>query len=109
MPNTPEGTIDDISQARTAKAKSTLLQKKLAEDRKVFERRNKERTETKRAVEEKVEAIRQQLEEKDVSNPDLAMMSSQKDQFSVTPIKPVMITSDVSNPQLLFQFFIKLI
>ncbi|XP_076664584.1 uncharacterized protein LOC143366964 isoform X2 [Andrena cerasifolii] len=97
-PNTSEGAIDDISQAKTAKAKSTLLQKKLAEDRKVFEQRNKERTETKRAVEEKVEAIRQQLEEKDVSNPDLAIMCSQKDQFSVTPIKPVMITSDVMSP-----------
>lgn len=87
-----EETIDDISQAKTAKAKSTLLQKKLAENRKVFEQRNKEITETKRAVEEKVEAIRQQLEEKDIT-----AMGFQKDQLPVAPIKPVMISSDVSN------------
>ncbi|XP_015433470.1 PREDICTED: golgin subfamily A member 4-like [Dufourea novaeangliae] len=97
-PGTSDQTVDDISQAKTAKAKSTLLQKKLAEDRKVFEQRNKERTETKRAVEEKVEAIRQQLEENDVSHPDLALVSLQKDQLSVTPIKPVMITSEVMSP-----------
>ncbi|XP_076182012.1 uncharacterized protein LOC143154091 isoform X2 [Ptiloglossa arizonensis] len=98
LANISEQSIDDISQAKTAKAKSTLLQKKLAEDRKVFEQRNKERTETKRAVEEKVEAIRQQLEEKDVPNPDLAIMGLQKDQLSITPIKPVMITSEVMSP-----------
>ncbi|XP_076646633.1 uncharacterized protein LOC143355581 isoform X2 [Halictus rubicundus] len=98
LPDTSDKAIDDISQAKTAKAKSTLLQKKLAEDRKVFEQRNKERTETKRAVEEKVEAIRQQLEEKDVSHSDLALVNTQKDQLSVTPIKPVMITSEVMSP-----------
>lgn len=92
LTDTPEENIDDISQAKTAKAKSTLLQKKLAENRKAFEQRNKEISETKRAVEEKVEAIRQQLEEKDVT-----VMTFQKDQISITPIKPVMITSDVSN------------
>ncbi|XP_076376935.1 uncharacterized protein LOC143259292 isoform X2 [Megalopta genalis] len=97
-PSTSDKAIEDISQAKTAKAKSTLLQKKLAEDRKVFEQRNKERTETKRAVEEKVEAIRQQLEEKDVSHQDLALINVQKDQISVTPIKPVMITSEVMSP-----------
>nr|XP_031848845.1 golgin subfamily A member 4-like isoform X2 [Nomia melanderi] len=96
--DTSEQTIDDISQAKTAKAKSTLLQKKLAEDRKVFEQRNKERTETKRAVEEKVEAIRQQLEEKDVSNTDLALINVQKDQPPITSIKPVVITSEVMSP-----------
>ncbi|XP_076231576.1 uncharacterized protein LOC143177513 isoform X2 [Calliopsis andreniformis] len=98
LANTSEETIDDISQAKTAKAKSTLLQKKLAEDRKVFEQRTKERTETKRAVEEKVEAIRQQLEEKDMSNPEIGIMGLQKDQPFVTPIKPVMIISDVMSP-----------
>ncbi|XP_076633103.1 uncharacterized protein LOC143347628 isoform X2 [Colletes latitarsis] len=96
--NMTEQAINDISQAKTAKAKSTLLQKKLAEDRKVFEQRNKERTETKRAVEEKVEAIRQQLEEKDVSNTDLAIMGLQKDHLSVTPINPIMITSEIMSP-----------
>ncbi|XP_034183069.2 uncharacterized protein LOC117605632 isoform X2 [Osmia lignaria lignaria] len=89
-----EETIDDISQAKTAKAKSTLLQKKLAENRKVFEKRNKEITETKRAVEEKVEAIRQQLEEKDIT-----AMGFQKDQLPVAPIKPVMISSDIMSPK----------
>ncbi|XP_029051573.2 protein lava lamp-like isoform X5 [Osmia bicornis bicornis] len=89
-----EETIDDISQAKTAKAKSTLLQKKLAENRKVFEQRNKEITETKRAVEEKVEAIRQQLEEKDIT-----AMGFQKDQLPVAPIKPVMISSDIMSPK----------
>lgn len=89
---TSEESIDDISQAKTAKAKSTLLQKKLAENRKAFEQRNKEIIETKRAVEEKVEAIRQQLEEKDV-----AVVGFQRDQLSsIAPVKPVMITSDVS-------------
>ncbi|XP_043265047.1 golgin subfamily A member 4-like isoform X2 [Colletes gigas] len=96
--NMTEQAINDISQAKTAKAKSTLLQKKLAEDRKVFEQRNKERTETKRAVEEKVEAIRQQLEEKDVPNTDLATMGLQKDHLSVTPINPIMITSEIMSP-----------
>lgn len=109
--DTSDPTVDDISQAKTAKAKSTLLQKKLAEDRKVFEQRNKQRTETKRAVEEKVEAIRQQLEEKDVSNTDFASISIQKDQPSITSIKPVVITSEVSNRELVFlannKFFIK--
>ncbi|XP_078052443.1 uncharacterized protein LOC144478443 isoform X1 [Augochlora pura] len=98
LPGTSYKAIEDIGQAKTAKAKSTLLQKKLAEDRKVFEQRNKERTETKRAVEEKVEAIRQQLGEKDVSHQDLAVINVQKDQLSVTPIKPVMITSEVMSP-----------
>lgn len=92
MANTSDQSIDDISQAKTIKAKSTLLQKKLAENRKAFEQRNKEIIETKRAVEEKVEAIRQQLEEKDVT-----VMGFPRDQLSVTPVKPVMITSDVSN------------
>ncbi|XP_060816665.1 golgin subfamily B member 1-like isoform X1 [Bombus pascuorum] len=91
LADTSEGSIDDISQAKTAKAKSTLLQKKLAENRKAFEQRNKEIIETKRAVEEKVEAIRQQLEEKDV-----AVVGFQKEQLSsIAPVKPVMITSDV--------------
>ncbi|XP_017877078.1 golgin subfamily B member 1-like isoform X2 [Ceratina calcarata] len=94
VPGTSEElNIDDISQAKTPKAKSTLLQKKLAENRKAFEQRNKEIIETKRAVEEKVEAIRQQLEEKDV-----AAIGFQRDQLSVLPIKPVMITSDVMAP-----------
>ncbi|XP_076397383.1 uncharacterized protein LOC100882521 isoform X1 [Megachile rotundata] len=92
--DTSEETIDDISQAKTAKAKSTLLQKKLAENRKVFEQRSKEITETKRAVEEKVEAIRQQLEESDAS-----AMGFQKDQLPVIPVQPVMITSDVMSPK----------
>ena len=70
--------VDDISQAKTPQAKSSLLQKKLAEDRKIFEQRSKELTESKRAVEEKVEALRQQLEEKYVS-----------------PVTPVLVTSQV--------------
>ena len=77
----PEDVVDDISQARTPKAKSSLLQKKLAEDRKIFEQRSKELTESKRAVEEKVEALRQQLEEKYVA--------------PVSVVSPVLITSQV--------------
>ncbi|XP_066590070.1 protein lava lamp-like isoform X2 [Prorops nasuta] len=57
-------TVDDISQAKTSKAKSSLLQRKLAENRKAFEQRSKEITESKRVVVEKVEAIKQQLDEK---------------------------------------------
>lgn len=88
--DTTDDAIDDISQAKTPKAKSFLLQRKLAENRKAFEQRNKELTETKRAVEEKVEAIRQQLEET-----DLAVGDVHKDQLIVTPIKPL-VASDVS-------------
>ncbi|KAL0120262.1 hypothetical protein PUN28_008136 [Cardiocondyla obscurior] len=87
-----DDTIDDISQATTPKAKSSLLQRKLAENRKVFERRSKELTETKRAVEEKVEAIRQQLDETDLA------AAEHKDQLAITPIRPLVITSDVMAP-----------
>ncbi|XP_012232589.2 protein lava lamp isoform X2 [Linepithema humile] len=90
---TTDDAIDDISQAKTPKAKSSLLQRKLVENRKAFEKRSKELTETKRAVEEKVEAIRQQLDET-----DLAATEMHKDQLVVTPIRPVMITSDVMAP-----------
>lgn len=83
--------IDDISQAKTPKAKSSLLQRKLAENRKVFEQRSKELTETKRAVEEKVEAIRQQLDETDLA------AAEHKDQLAIAPIRPHVITSDVSS------------
>ncbi|XP_024889875.1 protein lava lamp-like isoform X2 [Temnothorax curvispinosus] len=84
--------IDDISQAKTPKAKSSLLQRKLAENRKVFEQRSKELTETKRAVEEKVEAIRQQLDETDLA------AAEHKDQLAITPIRPLVVTSDVMAP-----------
>lgn len=87
-----DDTIDDISQAKTPKAKSSLLQRKLAENRKVFEQRSKELTETKRAVEEKVEAIRQQLDETDLA------AAEHKDQLAITPIRPLVITSDVMAP-----------
>ncbi|XP_026831279.1 protein lava lamp isoform X2 [Ooceraea biroi] len=90
--DTTDDAIDDISQAKTPKAKSSLLQRKLAENRKAFEQRSKELTETKRAVEEKVEAIRQQLEETDLAAVE------HKDQLVVTPIKPLMITSEVMSP-----------
>lgn len=85
-----DDTIDDISQAKTPKAKSSLLQRKLVENRKAFEQRSKELTETKRAVEEKVEAIRQQLDETDLAT------AEHKDQLVITSIKPLVITSDVS-------------
>lgn len=88
--DTTDDAIDDISQAKTPKAKSSLLQRKLAENRKAFEQRNKELTETKRVMEEKVEAIRQQLDETDLA------AEVHKDQLAVTPIKPFVITSDVS-------------
>ncbi|XP_058788968.1 protein lava lamp-like isoform X2 [Phymastichus coffea] len=74
-----DDTVDDISQAKTPKAKSSLLQRKLAEDRKIFEQRSKELTESKRAVEEKVEALRQQLEETYVA--------------PVVPVNPVLVPS----------------
>ncbi|XP_031783521.1 golgin subfamily B member 1 isoform X9 [Nasonia vitripennis] len=76
--------VDDISQAKTPKAKSSLLQKKLAEDRKIFEQRSKELTESKRAVEEKVEALRQQLEERYVA--------------PVSVVSPVLVTSQGAHP-----------
>ncbi|XP_077259001.1 uncharacterized protein LOC143895612 isoform X2 [Temnothorax americanus] len=84
--------IDDISQAKTPKAKSSLLQRKLAENRKVFEQRSKELTETKRAVEEKVEAIKQQLDETDLA------AAEHKDQLAITPIRPLVVTSEVMAP-----------
>ncbi|XP_011645254.1 golgin subfamily B member 1-like isoform X2 [Pogonomyrmex barbatus] len=87
-----DDTIDDISQAKTPKAKSSLLQRKLAENRKVFEQRSKELTKTKREVEEKVEAIRQQLDETDLA------AAEYKDQLAITPIRPLVITSDVMSP-----------
>ncbi|KAL6447475.1 hypothetical protein ACFW04_000005 [Cataglyphis niger] len=90
--DTTDDAIDDISQAKTPKAKSSLLQRKLAENRKAFEQRNKELTETKRVMEEKVEAIRQQLDETDLAT------EVHKDQLAVTPIKPFVITSDVMTP-----------
>lgn len=69
--------VDDISQAKTPKAKSSLLQRKLAEDKKIFEQRRSEITESKRAVEEKVEAIRQQLEEREQQLPITPVVLSQ--------------------------------
>lgn len=88
--DTTDDSIDDKSQANTPQAKSFLLQKKLAENRRVFEQRNKELTETKRVMEEKVEAIRQQLDET-YSGTEIC-----KDQLVVTPIRPLVVTSDVS-------------
>ncbi|XP_048512104.1 protein lava lamp isoform X2 [Athalia rosae] len=87
-------TIEDISQARTPKAKSSLLQKKLAENRKIFEQRSREMTENKRAVEEKVEAIRQQLDESDTTTLEL-----QKEVSTVVPVQPVVITLPSSGLQ----------
>ncbi|XP_018360698.1 PREDICTED: protein lava lamp-like isoform X3 [Trachymyrmex cornetzi] len=84
-------TIDDISQAKTPKAKSSLLQRKLAENRKVFEQRSKELTETKRAVEEKMEAIRQQLDETDLA-------AAEHKDLNITPIRPLVITPNVMAP-----------
>lgn len=83
--------MDDISRAKTPKAKSSLLQRKLAENRKIFEQRSKEMTESKRAVEEKVEAIRQQMDQT-----GLSIAESQKDPIIVTPVKPVLIASQVN-------------
>ncbi|XP_015118089.1 protein lava lamp [Diachasma alloeum] len=74
-----EDEVNDISEAKTPKAKSHLLQKKLAENRKIFEQRSKEITESNRAVEEKVEEIRKQINETEL----------QKDIYipvSITPI-----------------------
>ena len=85
-----EDVVDDISKAKTPKAKSSLLQRKLAENRKIFEQRSKEMTESKRAVEEKVEAIRQQMDQT-----DLSMVESQKDALVVTPVRPILITPQV--------------
>ncbi|KAK0089914.1 hypothetical protein PV325_004666 [Microctonus aethiopoides] len=64
-----ENISENISEekAKTPKAKSHLLQKKLAENRRVFEQRNKELNESKRAAEEKVEEIRQQINDTDLS------------------------------------------
>lgn len=93
-----DDTIDDISQAKTPKAKSSLLQRKLMENRKVFEQRSKELTETKRAVEEKVEAIRQQLDETDLA------AAEHKDQLAITSIRPLVITSDVSSTLVLLMY-----
>uniref|UniRef100_A0ABD2WLA6 Protein lava lamp n=1 Tax=Trichogramma kaykai TaxID=54128 RepID=A0ABD2WLA6_9HYME len=75
--------VDDISQARTPKAKSSLLQKKLAEDRKIFEQRSKEISESKRVAEEKVKAISQQLED-----------------YTPPVVTPVLVTSQAAHPLL---------
>lgn len=87
--DTTDDSIGDKSQVNTPQAKSFLLQQKLAENRKAFEQRSKELTETKRVMEEKVEAIRQQLDETNLAE-------KYKDQLAVTPIRPLVITSDVS-------------
>lgn len=89
--DTTDDSIDDKSQANTPHAKSFLLQQKLAENRKAFEQRSKELTETKRVMEEKVEAIRQQLDETNLAGAEIY-----KDQLVVTPIRPLVVTSDVS-------------
>lgn len=73
--------VDDISEAKTPKEKSSLLQKKLAEDRKIFEQKTKELLESKKAAEEKVEALKQQLEEKYI--------------VPVSPLSPVLVSSQV--------------
>lgn len=78
---TSEDVVDDISQAKTPKAKSSLLQKKLAEDRKIFEQRSREMIENNKIVGEKVEALRQQLDE--------------TYQPPVIPLNPVLVTSQV--------------
>lgn len=93
-----DDTIDDISQAKTPKAKSSLLQRKLVENRKVFEQRSKELTETKRAVEEKVEAIRQQLDETDLA------AAEYKDPLAITSIRPLVINSNVSLTSVLLTY-----
>ncbi|XP_072743713.1 uncharacterized protein [Anoplolepis gracilipes] len=92
--DTTDDVIDDISQAKTPKAKSSLLQRKLAENRKAFEQRNKELTETKRVMEEKVEAIRQQLDETNLASMEY------KDQLAITPIRPFVITTEVTPVQI---------
>ncbi|KAJ8674067.1 hypothetical protein QAD02_005329 [Eretmocerus hayati] len=76
--------VDNISQARTPKAKSSLLQRKLAEDRELFEQRSRELSESKKAVEEKVEALKQQLEERYVT--------------PVSAVSPVLVTSQSAHP-----------
>lgn len=91
LPEVSEDMVDDISQAKTPKAKSSLLQRKLAENRKIFERRSKEMTESKRAVEEKVEAIRQQMDQT-----DLTIVEAQKDPLAVTPVRPVLVAPQVN-------------
>ncbi|XP_015600609.1 protein lava lamp isoform X2 [Cephus cinctus] len=88
------GSMDDISLAKTPQAKSSLLQRKLAENRKIFEQRSKEMTESKRAVEEKVEAIRQQLDER-----DLSIVETQRERM-VTPVRPIVLASQVTTPTL---------
>ncbi|XP_014208858.1 protein lava lamp isoform X2 [Copidosoma floridanum] len=83
-PDLTQDVVDDISQAKTPIAKSSLLQKKLAEDRKIFEQRSKELTESKRAAEEKVEALRQQFEETYIT--------------PVSIVTPVLVTSQTAHP-----------
>ncbi|XP_015517544.2 golgin subfamily B member 1 isoform X1 [Neodiprion lecontei] len=87
--------VDDISQAKTPKAKSSLLQKKLMENRKIFEQRSREMSENKRVVKEKVEAIRQQLDESDTT-----ILELQKELTTTLPVQPIVITTQVASPGL---------
>ncbi|KAG7187982.1 hypothetical protein KM043_013938 [Ampulex compressa] len=88
---TEENQEDRDEETSTPKGRTNLLQRKLAENRKAFEQRSKELTESKRAVEEKVEAIRQQLEEKNVPvNGPLPQL--------IVPLVPMTLTSDTASP-----------
>ncbi|XP_046748610.1 protein lava lamp-like [Diprion similis] len=87
--------VDDISQAKTPKAKSSLLQKKLMENRKIFEQRSREMSENKRVVKEKVEAIRQQLDESNTT-----ILELQKELTTTLPVQPIVITTQVASSSL---------
>lgn len=91
LPNIKDEDINDISEATTPKAKSNLLQKKLAENRKMFEQRSKEITDSNRAVEEKVEALRQKIDESEFLS---------KDNISIVPVRPVSIVSQNESSQI---------
>ncbi|XP_044594092.1 putative leucine-rich repeat-containing protein DDB_G0290503 isoform X3 [Cotesia glomerata] len=60
----------ELSGTKTSSSKSHLLQQKLEENRKIFEQRNKDLIESKRADEVKLEEIRQQLNSEPIVNED---------------------------------------
>ncbi|XP_034939781.1 golgin subfamily B member 1-like isoform X2 [Chelonus insularis] len=70
-----DDSIHNISDARTPSEKSLLLKKKLEENRKIFEQRNKELNESKRAAEVQVEKILQQLNDSSSDNINIPLVN----------------------------------
>lgn len=68
--------MEDLAEFRPPRRMTPVLQR-FAEDKKLLEQRSKELTESRRAVEEKVEEIRQQIEETKLSAVNPVLVTSQ--------------------------------